>query len=82
LLKLRFKRCGRKGSPCYKIIAADSRAKRDGRTLEEFGLYNPTAGKGITFYNTDKEKRFFQRIVQGAQLTSTLSDYLRKQKFD
>lgn len=41
MLKLRLKRGGRKGKPCYKLVAVDSHAKRDGRTLEEFGIYEP-----------------------------------------
>ncbi len=41
MLKLRFKKYGRKGQPCYRIVAMDSRTKRDGRAIEQLGYYNP-----------------------------------------
>jgi small subunit ribosomal protein S16 len=40
-VKLRLRRLGRKKRPFYRIVAADSRAPRDGRFIEEIGLYNP-----------------------------------------
>ena len=45
MLKLRFKKYGRKGQPCYRIVAMDSRTKRDGRTIEQLGYYNPLTKK-------------------------------------
>ena len=41
MIKLRLKKYGRKGKPCYRIVVTDRRKKRDGRTLEELGYYNP-----------------------------------------
>ena len=40
-VKLRLKRMGAKKQPFYRIVAADSRAKRDGRFIEVVGTYNP-----------------------------------------
>ena len=40
-LKIRLKRFGTKKRPYYRIVVMDSRAPRDGRTLEEVGLYHP-----------------------------------------
>ena len=40
-VKIRLQRHGKKGKPFYWIVAADSRAKRDGRFLEKLGTYNP-----------------------------------------
>ena len=34
MIKLRLKKYGRKGQPCYRIVAMDSRVKRDGRSIE------------------------------------------------
>ena len=41
-VKLRLKRMGSKRKPFYRIVAADSRAPRDGRFIEIIGTYNPT----------------------------------------
>ncbi|MEZ5975780.1 MAG: 30S ribosomal protein S16 [Planctomycetota bacterium] len=40
---IRMKRTGRRNRPCYRISVADSRAPRDGRTLENLGLYDPVS---------------------------------------
>ena len=41
MIKLRLKRYGRKQKPSYRIVAMDSRVKRDGKAIEELGFYNP-----------------------------------------
>ena len=41
MVKLRLKRMGAKKAPIYRIVAADSRAPRDGRFIEIVGFYNP-----------------------------------------
>ena len=40
-VKLRLTRVGSKKNPIYRVVAADSRAPRDGRFLEIVGRYNP-----------------------------------------
>ena len=40
-VKLRLQRHGKKGSPFYHIVAADSRSLRDGKFIERIGSYNP-----------------------------------------
>ncbi|OEV02417.1 small subunit ribosomal protein S16 [Streptomyces sp. Amel2xB2] len=40
-VKIKLKRLGKIRSPHYRIIVADSRTRRDGRAIEEIGLYHP-----------------------------------------
>ncbi len=40
-VKIRLKRMGTKRRPYYRIVVMDSRAPRDGRTIDEVGLYHP-----------------------------------------
>jgi small subunit ribosomal protein S16 len=40
-VKIKLKRMGKVRNPQYRIIVADSRTKRDGRAIEEIGLYHP-----------------------------------------
>ena len=47
---IRLARAGTKKRPVYHIVAADSRAPRDGRFIERLGFYNPLLPK-------DKEER-------------------------
>jgi small subunit ribosomal protein S16 len=42
-VRLRLTRMGRKGQPFYRIVAVDSRKRRDGAYLENIGHYNPNA---------------------------------------
>ena len=49
-IALRLSRGGSKKRPYYRIVAADVRAPRDGKYLEQIGTYNPLLAK-------DDEKR-------------------------
>ena len=67
---------GKKGQPFYRIVAADSRAPRDGRFIEEIGTYNPVPE--VTEVTVDKEKAL-KWLNNGAQPTETVRSILRKQ---
>lgn len=40
-VKIKLKRMGKIRAPYYRIVVADARAKRDGRAIEEIGIYHP-----------------------------------------
>ena len=44
-IALRLSRGGAKKRPYYRIVAADSRKPRDGKYLEQIGIYNPSGDK-------------------------------------
>jgi len=44
-IALRLSRGGAKKRPYYRIVAADSRSPRDGKYLEQIGVYNPLLAK-------------------------------------
>ena len=75
MIKLRLKRFGKKREASYRIVAAVSTSRRDGRPLEELGYYNP---------RTDEvrldEEGIIRRLQQGAQPTDTVRGILTKQK--
>ena len=75
MLKLRLKKFGRKGQPCYRIVVMDSRIKRDGRALEEVGFYNPMT-KEITL----KQEQIKLYLGRGAQPTDTVRNIFLKAK--
>jgi small subunit ribosomal protein S16 len=74
MIKLRLKRFGKKREASYRIVAAVSTSRRDGRPLEELGFYNP---------RTDEvrlnEEAIIKRLKDGAQPTETVRSLLRKQ---
>jgi small subunit ribosomal protein S16 len=72
---LRLNRKGTKDRPYYKIVAVDSRARRDGRYIEQVGTYDPMmAGEN---YVIDLEKAD-KWISQGAQPSETVASIIRK----
>lgn len=73
MLKLRLKRIGRKKQPFYRIVLMNARTKRDGAVIEELGFYNPLNKE----FNIKQEK-LTCRLHQGAQLTRTLKNLLKK----
>lgn len=67
-VKIRLQRHGKKGKPYFWIIAADSRAKRDGKFLEKLGSYNPTTNPAQIELDVDSAVKWLQN---GAQPTDT-----------
>ncbi len=75
-VKLRMKRMGSKRAPFYRIVAADSRAPRDGRSIETIGTYNPVAKTEEIKIN---EELALKWLHNGAQPTDTVRDLLSSQ---
>ena len=67
-VKIRLQRHGKKGKPFYWIVAADARAKRDGRFLEKLGTYDPNKNPAIIDLDVDGAVKWLQN---GAQPTDT-----------
>ena len=67
-VKIRLQRHGKKGKPFYWIVAADSRAKRDGKFLEKVGTYNPNTNPATIELNLDSAVKW---LHNGAQPTET-----------
>lgn len=73
MLKIRLKRTGRKGKPFYKIVLMENLSKRDGKSIEELGFYDPLT-KVINFNNTKLHKY----INEGAHPTNTVRHLIYK----
>jgi small subunit ribosomal protein S16 len=76
---IRLKRFGTKKRPYYRIVVMDSRAPRDGKTIEELGFYHPIEAeeKQISF-DADKVKLW---IDKGAAVSDTVRGILNKKSF-
>lgn len=74
-VKLRLKRMGAKKAPFYRVVAADSRCKRDGRFIETVGTYNPLTTPAEI--NIDEEKAI-KWLKTGATPTDTVRNILSK----
>ena len=75
-LKIRLARGGSKKRPMYRIVAADSRAPRDGRYIERLGTYNPLLPKDNEQRVTMNVERVQYWLGQGAEPTDRVSRML------
>lgn len=66
--KIRLQRHGKKGKAFFHLVAADSRARRDGRYIEKLGTYNPNTNPATIELNFDRTLHWVQ---VGAQMTDT-----------
>ncbi len=67
-VKIRLQRHGKKGKPFYWVVAADARAKRDGKYLEKIGTYNPNTNPATIDIDIDSAVKW---LHNGAQPTDT-----------
>ncbi len=76
-VKIRLQRFGSKKKPFYRIVAADGRAPRDGRYLEQLGTYDPMVDPAAVRLRTDRLEHW---LSQGAQTSDTVASLVRKYK--
>ncbi|MGJ3509352.1 30S ribosomal protein S16 [Enemella sp. A6] len=68
-VKIRLKRLGKIRSPHYRIVVMDSRAKRDGRAIEEIGKYHPKNEPSFIEVNSERAQYW---LSVGAQPTEAV----------
>jgi small subunit ribosomal protein S16 len=73
-VKIKLKRLGMIRNPQYRVVVADSRTKRDGRAIEEIGLYHPK--ENPSFIRIDAERAAYWLGV-GAQPTEPVLKLLK-----
>ena len=73
-VKIRLKRMGKIRSPHYRIVVMDGR-KRDGRTIEELGIYHPKNDPSVIRVDSERVQYW---LGVGAQPTDTVITILKK----
>jgi small subunit ribosomal protein S16 len=74
-VKIRLSRHGSKKKPIYRIVVANSESPRDGRFIEQVGLYDPTRKPTLINLKTDKLEAWLKK---GARPTQTVAQLIRK----
>ena len=74
-VKIRLQRHGKKGKPFYWIVAADARAKRDGRYLEKIGTYNPNTNPATVNIKLEDAVTWLEKGAQPTDTARTLLSY-------
>ena len=77
MVKIRLQRFGKKKSPFYHIVVADSKSPRDGRIIEEIGTYNPMTEPSTIVLDKEKVEKW---IKNGAKPTDTVKALIEKAK--
>lgn len=72
-VKIRLKRFGKMRAPFYRVVVMDSRAKRDGRAIEEIGKYHPTENPSIIEIDSERAQYW---LSVGAQPTEQVHKLL------
>lgn len=73
--RIRLKRMGAHKAPFYRVVVSDSRSPRDGRFIEEIGIYNPVAEPAQVKIDEEKALKWLQN---GAQASDTVRSLLSK----
>lgn len=76
MVKLRLKRIGKKNQPHYRIVVTPARTKRDGKSLDYLGYYNPRTNPKALKIDKEKTKKW---LSNGAQPTDTVRYLLIKE---
>ncbi len=74
-VKIRLKRMGAKKAPFYRIVVADSRTPRGGKSIDEIGYYDPTKEPIVLKVDVENAKKW---LGNGAQPTDTARALLKK----
>lgn len=77
MVRLRLKRGGTKKKPFYWIVVTDSRNKREGKTIERLGFYNPIAQGQAETLRMDEEK-VLDWYMKGARASNTVYTLMKK----
>ena len=74
-VKIRMKRVGTKNAPVFRIVVADSRSPRDGKFIEEIGLYQPLKPGENYSLKLDRAQYW---ISKGAKPSDTVASFIKK----
>ncbi|MEA4972780.1 MAG: 30S ribosomal protein S16 [Candidatus Metalachnospira sp.] len=75
MVRIRLKRLGAKKAPFYRIVVADQRSSRNGKSIAEIGYYDPTKEPSVLKVDAEQAKEW---IGKGAQMSETAKSILKK----
>ncbi|MDP9227464.1 MAG: 30S ribosomal protein S16 [Actinomycetota bacterium] len=74
MVRIRLRRVGSNKNPIWRIVVADKRSPRDGRTIETIGQYNPQTEPSLIKIDEERAKHWLEK---GAMPTRTVAHLLR-----
>ena len=74
MVRIRLRRVGSRKNPIWRVVVADRRSPRDGRTIETIGHYNPQTDPSTIDFDEDKVRDW---LSKGAQPSDSVSRLLK-----
>ena len=74
MVRIRLRRVGSRKNPIWRVVVADQRSPRDGRTIETIGHYNPQTDPSVIVIDEERARHWLEH---GAQPTRTVATLLR-----
>lgn len=74
MVRIRLRRVGSRKNPIWRVVVADKRSPRDGRTIETIGHYNPQTDPSVIEIDEERARHW---LDHGAQPTATVATLLR-----
>ncbi len=74
-VRIRLQRHGKKGKPFYWVVAADARAKRDGKFLEKLGTYNPNTNPATIDLDVESSVQWLENGAQPSHTAKRILSY-------
>lgn len=78
-VRIRLRRIGSSKNPIWRIVVADKRSPRDGRTIETIGRYNPQTEPSLIELDEERTRHWLER---GAQPSRTVAGLMRAKGID
>ena len=79
MVRIRLTRMGAKKRPFYRVIAADSRAPRDGRFIEQLGYYDPMTEKKTLKLDLERVDHWIKNGARPSDTAARLIERARKE---
>lgn len=77
MVRIRLRREGSLNHPYYRIVVADGRSPRDGKFIEQVGVYDPKKPGDNSGVDLDRVDYW---LSQGAQPSDTVRSLIKKAK--
>jgi small subunit ribosomal protein S16 len=79
MVRIRLRRVGSNKNPIWRIVVADKRSPRDGRSIETIGQYNPQTQPSLIEVNEERARHW---LDHGAKPTPQVAKLLRTKGID
>ncbi len=71
-VRIRLRRVGASKNPIWRVVVADQRSPRDGRTIETIGQYNPQTEPSLIAIDEERARHWLEKGAQPSRTVATL----------